>query len=121
MHFILQKILAGAVLLALAAIPAAHAEVDFNTLEIPREIASALPDEGSSSIRQGVSTVEAGRDSSLGGAIFNPFTQPAALPPPGPVAAARPPATPEPGSTVTLTLIVSAAGAALVGLLLRRL
>nr|WP_214701234.1 hypothetical protein [Variovorax paradoxus] len=121
MHIIYQKSLAGAVLLALAAIPAAHAEIDFNTLEIPREIASALPDEGSSSIRHGVSTVETGRDSSLGGAIFNPFSQPAALPPAGPVAVARSPTAPEPGSTVTLTLIVAAAGAALAGWLLRRL
>lgn len=121
MHFSFQKSLAGAVLLALAAIPAAHAEIDFNTLEIPREIASVLADEGPSSTRQGASTVEVGRDSSLGGAIFNPFSQPAALPPPGPVAVARPPAAPEPDSSMTLTLVVAAAGAALAGWLLRRL
>jgi hypothetical protein len=119
MHFTFQKNLAGAVLLALTAIPAAHAEIDFNTLEIPGEIA-VLADEGSSSTQQGVSAVEAGRDSSLGGAIFNPFSQPAELPPAGPTAVARHPAAPEADPTVTLTLIVTAAGAALAGWLLRR-
>jgi hypothetical protein len=125
MHFPVQQALAGAVLLALnAIIPAAHAEIDFNTLEIPKESATVLPDDGTFSNQQGTSTVEAVPDKSLGGAIFNPFLQPADPPSPAPAAIARParpPAAPEPDSTVAFTLIVAAAGAALASWFLRRL
>jgi len=121
MHLTIQKSPAGAVLLALAAIvPAAHAEIDFNTLEAPRESASALPNDETSSTRQGASTVEAAPDRSLGGAVFNPFSRPAEPPSPAPAAVARPPAAPESDSSVALTLIMAGAGAILVGCFLRR-
>ena len=120
MHFKFQKGLAGAVLLALATLPVAHAEVDFNTLEVPGEIASVLPHDGPSSTRQELSTAEAGRDSGLGGAILNPFSQAADPPPPAPAVVAHPPITPEPDSDAILALIVAIAGAALAGALLRR-
>ena len=120
MHFTFLKGLAGAVLLALATLPVARAEVDFNTLEVPGEIASVLPYDGPSSTRQEVSTAEAGRDSSLGGAILNPFSQPADPPPPAPAVITRPPITPESHSDAIPALIVTIAGAALAGGLLRR-
>lgn len=122
MHVPLQKSFAGAVLLALSANSSvAHAEIDFNTLEIPKESAPALSSDGTSSTQQVTRTVESGSDGSLGGAIFNPFSQPAERRSPVPTAMARPTAAPEPDSTVSFTLIVSAAGAALAGWLLRRL
>lgn len=121
MHLTVQRSLATAVLLALAAIfPAAHAEIDFNTLESPGESASALPNDGTSSTRQGMSAVEAVPDRSLGGAVFNPFSRPAEAPSPAPAAVARPPAAPESDSSVALTLIMAAAGAFVVGCFLRR-
>lgn len=132
-----QKNLAAAVLLSLAAfLPSAHAETDFNTQEAPSETAGVVfPDDGTWPAWQDknkspstTTTVEAGSDRSLGGAILNPFSQPAELPAPSlapvqasaPAAVATPPAPPESDATTSFTVMGLAAGAVLAGFALLR-
>jgi hypothetical protein len=130
----IPKYLAVAVLLSLAAVlPSVHAEADSNTLAASSDGAVVFPNDGTWPAWQDKSTsttVEAAADSSLGGAILNPFSQPAELPAvspapaPVPAAVAQPPAPPEPDSTTSLTLMAIAAGAAgavLAGFALHRL
>ncbi len=130
MKILIQKNLAAAVLLSLAAVlPSAHAETDFNTLEPPSNGGVVFPNDGTWPVWQDKSTsttVEAPPDRSLGGAILNPFSQPAELPPPSPApapavaAVAQPPAPPQSDSTTSFTLMAIAAGAVLAGFALHR-
>ncbi|MGK6310605.1 hypothetical protein [Variovorax sp. DT-64] len=136
MQLPIQKILATAVLLLLAAVlPSAHAQTGVNTLEASSDGAVVFPNDGtwpawqdkSTSTSTGTSTtVEAASDRSLGGAILNPFSQPAELPAPppaprpAPAAVAHPPAPPESDSTTNFMLMALAAGAVLAGFALRR-
>lgn len=127
----IQKSLAAAILLSLAAVfPSAHAEADVNTLELPSDGAVVFPNDGTWPAWQDKSTatsatVEAAPDTSLGGAVLNPFSQPAELPvsapAPAPAAVATPPAPPESRATTSFTLMAIAAGAVLAGFGLRRL
>ena len=133
MQLPIQKNLAAAVLLSLAVVlPSAHAQTDVNTLEAPGDRGVVFPNDGTWPVWQDKSTststtVEAAPDGSLGGAILNPFSQPAELPAPSrapapaPAAVATPPAPPESDSTTSFTLMAIAAGAVLAGLTLRRL
>lgn len=133
-----RKNLPAAVLLLLAAVlPPAHAETDFNTLEAPSDNGVVFADDGTwpawqdknkSPTPSAGTTVEAGSDRSLGGAILNPFSQPAeqlaASPAPAPsrapAAVATPPAPAESDSTTRFTLMGLAAGAVLAGFALLR-
>lgn len=129
----IQKSLAAAILLSLvAAFPSAHAEADSDTLEPPGDGAVVFPNDGTWPAWQDKSTststtVEAVPDRSLGGAILNPFSQPAdlpapsAAPAPAPAAVATPPSPPASDSTTSFTLMAIAAGAVLAGFALRRL
>jgi hypothetical protein len=138
MQLPIQKKLAAAVLLSLAVVlPSAHAQTDGNTLEAPGDRGVVFPNEGTWPVWQDKSTstsmststtVEAAPDGSLGGAILNPFSQPAELPAPSrapapapaPAAVATPPTPPESESTTSFTLMAIAAGAVLAGFALRR-
>ncbi|VTU36459.1 hypothetical protein [Variovorax sp. RA8] len=131
----IRKNLAAAVLLSLAAVlPSAHAETDSNALEPPGDGAVVFPNDGTWPAWQDKSpstststTVEAAPDRSPGGAILNPFSQPAELPAPtpapapAPAAVATPPAPGEPDSPTSFALMAIAAGTVLAGFALRRL
>ena len=134
----IQKNLAAAVLLSLAAVlPSVHAQSDVNTLEAPSDGGVVFPNDGTWPVWQDKSTststststaVETPPDRSLGGAILNPFSQPAELPAPSPAPAlarapaaiATPPAPPESDSTTSFTVLGLAAGAVLAGFALLR-
>ncbi|KWT87603.1 MULTISPECIES: hypothetical protein [unclassified Variovorax] len=137
MQLSVPKNLAATVLLSLAAVlPSAHAQTDVNTAEAPSDGAVVFPNDGTWPVWQDKSTstststtttVAAPPDRSLGGAILNPFSQPAELPTaasstpaPAPAAVATPPAPPESDATTSFTLMVIAAGAVLAGFALRR-
>lgn len=136
MQLSIQRKLPAAVLLSLAAVlSTAHAQADSSTLEGSSDGAVVFANDGTwpawqdQSTRAATSiTVEAARDSGAGGAVLNPFSQPAELlsaplPASAPYAAtvAQPPAPPESDSATGLMLMAIAAGAVLAGFALRRL
>jgi hypothetical protein len=109
MHRMVPTAFAGAVVLAFAAMPAAHAGIDFSAGGASVASLSARPAEFTA---PGSSTIEkAGDGASLGGAVFSPFAESAKSSAPHKASAERTSATDEPDLTLSLVVVLAAAAA----------
>lgn len=108
----------GAVLLAIAAFPAAHAQIDLNAGASSAASLSTRSQEISALPRSGSTTENAGEGASLGGAVFSPFAEPPKSSAAHRTSAERALAANEPDFTLTLVVVLAAATA--LGWLLRR-